>query len=268
MPSDPARTPSLDATAIAAARGPWPEVRVPDADFAAYVAERLRGADLGALRLSDLYLACGCARGEAAAVGAFERSVLSRLPGVLGRAGADATTTAEVLQIVRARLLVGDAASPPRIVDYLGHGSLESWVRVGALRELTTQHRRDAARERAQPEPPEPPPTPEQDAIRARYGDLFQQAFRDAFQALPPEDRLLLRMHFAEGLNLDRLAAALGFSRATAGRRLLAARTALREATLELVGARLDATKEEVESVLVALRSQLEVSLGMLVSAA
>jgi hypothetical protein len=77
-----------------------------------------------------------------------------------------------------------------------------------------------------------------------------------------------LRLHFAEGLNLDGLAVALGFSRATAGRRIVTARTRLRDETLKLLSERLEASPDEVDSVLAALRSRLEITFGALVSAA
>src|ERR1700735_4971368 len=57
----------------------WPGVDVADADFVAYVEERwpppsaeTSDDDLSRLRWSDLYLACGCARGDHSAIVAFE----------------------------------------------------------------------------------------------------------------------------------------------------------------------------------------------------
>jgi RNA polymerase sigma-70 factor (ECF subfamily) len=79
---------------------------------------------------------------------------------------------------------------------------------------------------------------------------------------------VILRLHFAEGLNLDRLAVALGHSRATAGRRVQSARARLRDGTMRLLEGSLEASRQEIESVLAALRSRLEVSLSALVTAA
>jgi hypothetical protein len=63
------------------------------------------------------------------------------------------------------------------------------------------------------------------------------------------------------------VAAALDFSRATAGRRLLAARARVRDETLRILTDRLGASRSEVESVIRVLGSHLEVSLGALVTA-
>jgi RNA polymerase sigma-70 factor (ECF subfamily) len=220
------------------------------------------------LHLGDLYLACACARKDPAAIAAFDREFIAPLAAIVTRGGAPAHVAAEVTQILRERLLVGDGQRPPRIVDYSGRGSLAGWLRIAAVREASKVHRHERLHAGLRPDEPPPPATPEESAIRARYGEAFNAAFRDAFKALPAEDRLILRLHFAEGLNLDGLAVALGFSRATAGRRIVTARTHLREETLRLLGERLEASPEELDSVLKALRSRLEITFGALVTAA
>jgi len=254
--------------AVRDGRSAWPALEVPDDAFAAYLLARAGGADVSGLHLGDLYLACACARKDTAAIATFDREFIAPLAAIVTRGGAPAHVAAEVTQILRERLLVGDAQRPPRVVDYSGRGSLAGWLRIAAVREASKVHRHERVQAGLRPDEPPPPATPEESAIRARYGDAFNTAFRDAFRALPAEDRLILRLHFAEGLNLDGLAVALGFSRATAGRRIVAARTHLREETLRLLGERLEASPEEVDSVLKALRSRLEITFGALVSAA
>jgi RNA polymerase sigma-70 factor (ECF subfamily) len=267
MSVPPPREPSPWARSLAEARLTWPGVEVPDEVFADYVARRTDDAG-GGTHLGDLYLACACARGDAPAIAAFDRVFLEPLAHIVARAGADAHVGAEVTQVLRERLLVATGDRPPRITEYSGQGSLAAWLRVGAVREVSKVRRKEQLHARLRPDEAAPPPTPEEQAVRERYGPLFGEAFREAYHALPAEERLILRLHFTEGLNLERLASALGFSRATAGRRLLAARTTLREETLRVVGARLDAPRDEVESVLRALRSHLDLSFGTLVSAA
>ena len=51
----------------------------------------------------------------------------------------------EVLQRLRTRVLVPEDGRSPRILDYAGRGSLENWLRAGALR-LALNARRDARR--------------------------------------------------------------------------------------------------------------------------
>jgi RNA polymerase sigma-70 factor (ECF subfamily) len=266
--SDAGKLSASVARALAEARAAWPAVEVPDDVFAAYLLARSDGSDVDAMHAADLYLACACSRGDARALAAFDSAFLAPVTAIVTRAGAPPHVGGDVAQTLREQLLVRDGPRPPRIAEYAGRGSLAGWIRVVAVRAANGLRRIE--RGHASVEPPEarPPESPEDATIRARYGDAFERAFRDAFRALPPEDRLILRLHFAEGLNLDRLAVALGFSRATAGRRIQSARARLREETMRLLESSLKAPRPEIESVLAALRSRLEVSLSALVTAA
>ena len=256
------------ARALGGARAAWPTVEVPDDVFTAYLLARAEGADLDAMHAADLYLACACAGGDAGAIAAFDRAFLAPVSAIVTRTGAPPHVGEEVAQILRERLLVREGPRPPRIVEYGGRGSLAGWIRVVAVRAASTLRRGEREHASVAPAEARPPESPEDATIRARYGDAFERAFRDAFRALPPEDRVILRLHFAEGLNLNRLALALGFSRATAGRRIQSARARLRDETMRLLEGSLKAPRSEIESVLAALRSRLEVSLSALVTAA
>jgi RNA polymerase sigma-70 factor (ECF subfamily) len=254
--------------AVGQARAAWPEVEVPDDAFASYLLARASGADLSMLHVRDLYLACGCSRGNAQALAIFDRDFAAPLASIVARGGSPEHVGAEVAQRLRERLLVRDGARPPRITEYAGKGSLAGWLRVAAVREASKVQRHERVHASLRPDEPPPAATPEEAAIRARYGEAFNAAFRDAFRMLPAAERVVLRLHFAEGLNLDGLAVALGFSRATAGRRLVDARARLRDETMRLLGDRLAAPPDEIASVLAALRSRLEITFGDLVSAA
>ena len=89
-------------------------------------------------------------------------------------------------------------------------------------------------------------------------------ALRDAFLVLPSSERALLRLHFLDGLNLERLGVVFQVSRATAGRMMLNARERLLQDTLALLSERLRLKPAELESLLGALRSKLDVSLQTL----
>jgi RNA polymerase sigma-70 factor (ECF subfamily) len=254
--------------AVAQGRAAWHGVDVPDDAFASYVLARAAGSDPSELQVRDLYLACACARGDADAIAVFERDFVAPLAAIVARSGSPRHVGAEVTQRLRERLLVGEGGRLPRITEYAGKGSLAGWLRVAAVREASKVQRHERVHASLRPDVPPPAATPEEAAIRARYGEAFNTAFREAFKSLPAEERVVLRLHFAEGLNLDGLATALGFSRATAGRRLLGARTRLRDETMRLLGERLAAPPEEIASVLAVLRSRLEITFGDLVSAA
>jgi len=253
--------------AVAEGRVAWPGVDVPPDAFASYVAARAEASDIEQLHLQDLFLACACTRGDPGALATFDRVYLAPVEGIVRTVGGAGHLAADIVQTVRARLL-GDETGRARIEEYRGTGSLGGWVRVIALRLASNARRGEQARASAERVPEPTPPSIEDALIRARYGEIFNDAFRRSFRALRSEDRLALRLHYADGLSLDQVAAALDFSRATAGRRLLSARTLLREETLRILGEELKATRDEIESVLTALGSHLDVSFGELVTGA
>jgi RNA polymerase sigma-70 factor (ECF subfamily) len=255
-------------TVLAEARASWPGVLVDGEAFAEYLQRRGALPPDEGVAVSDLYLACACASGDARAIAELDRRFVTPLADVVARAGFPPDVGVEVAQRLRTQLLVGDAEHPPRITSYSGRAALVAWLRVVAIREAGKIRRHEDVHRGLRPDPQPPMMTPEDEAIRARYGTVFETAFADAFRALPADDRLALRLHFTEGLNLDGLAVTFGFSRATAGRRLLEARGRLRSETMRIVGEQLGATGSEVESVLKVLQTALELSFGALVTSA
>jgi RNA polymerase sigma-70 factor len=103
--------------------------------------------------------------------------------------------------------------------------------------------------------------SPELRLLEQRYGDVIRGALRAALANLAAEDRAILQLHYVERLTVGQLAPILATSRATAGRRLVAARDRLAAATLAALGERIGAPGEEIRSILRALVSRLDVSL-------
>ena len=63
----------------------WPGIRIPQEEFERYVRERIpEGKSSSDVKMSDLYLACGCARGDPKALDAFE-AYLSEVDGAYAR---------------------------------------------------------------------------------------------------------------------------------------------------------------------------------------
>ena len=250
-------------------RATWPGVELAREVFAAFVRERLpdRAESARQLAVTDLYLACACARGDAAAIAAFESACLSVADPALVKLGAAADTIAEVKQRLRASLLVGEDG-PPKILQFSGRGELRGWVRVIAVNEALGLARRAG---RQQPLDDDalvrslcPDDDPELAHLKTLYRAEFRRAFQDALAALERSERLLLRQQFLDGLGIDELATLYRVHRATAARRLERARQRLQERTLELLGERLAVEGEELDSILRLVRSQLDVSLSQL----
>lgn len=248
---------------LQAGRAAWPGVVVDRDAFERFVAARGDGE----LHAADVYLACACTSGVAAALEAFERAYLAKLDEFLRGVRATPDLVDEVRQVLRERLFTGER---PRIEDYSGRGTLASWLRVAALRVASNLRRSQGARDRAEaraPVPPSVPLDPELALVRSRHAGEFERAMRDAFAALDERDRNLLRLHFLDGLGIDGLAPVFGVHRATVARWLATARSRLHDAVLELLRDRLSVDARELESLTRVVRSDLEISLTSLLRA-
>lgn len=240
-----------------AARQAWPGVELDLETFTAFVASR------DSSHSSDLYLACALTRGDVAAMAYFEKDLVPALAQALPKD----VNVDEVTQRLRLRLFLGEAGSPPRMSEYAGRGPLLNWLKVAALRIASNVRRAEAPHEREQ-EPVEllPPMDTELALIKARCGDAFSRAMRIAFDELPADDRAVFRLHFVEGLNIERIGALRGVHRATVARWIAATREQLFARIVELLEGELRLTGKEVDSLIALVRSQADVSLRSLLA--
>jgi RNA polymerase sigma-70 factor (ECF subfamily) len=250
--------------AVEGARRTFPRVVLHDAQAVRYIAARLPtdcdpSEVATVLRVPEVLLAAACADGDERAIEAFDDLFLRPAAEALVRSGQERSETDEALQILRERLFVVGV----KIRDFSGRGSLAAWTRVSLARQLTSLQR-SAGRGVPLGDAAEKLPVidPELAVMRRRYGETFRAAFEDAFRRLAPDQRSVLRLHFVDGLSLDRIAPILQVSRATVGRRVLEAKTALLHIILALLGERLQATPSEIESLLAVVRSGLYPSLS------
>lgn len=242
-------------------RAAWPGVEIEPTRLAAFLAARPSS------HLEDLYLACACADGDPAALAAFEAKILPGIAASLRRLALPADVAAEVHQRVRAHLLVGE---PPRIAEYQGRGPLLAWVRIVAVR-LGLQWKRttrsDERRTEALAHEPSPPVLdPALELLRARHGALFRSAFTAALAELTVEQRNLLQLHLLEDLSLAEIGALHRVSKSTAARWLTAARDALDQGIRRRLQTALGLPEPEVDSLIAALQSRLELSVERLLA--
>jgi RNA polymerase sigma-70 factor (ECF subfamily) len=255
------------------AHAAWPDVEMDDAVFIAHLARHLaRQADparsLAATRAADLYLACACASGDAAALRAFERTHLSQVPLFVAHLGLSPVMVDELVQGLRTKLLVRGEDALPKIADYTGCGALGGWVRVAAVRTALNLRRDD--------DPPQPSTDehkavaaeidPELDFLKVRYRAEFRAAFYETLRNLGIDERNVLRFHYMDGLTIDEIGAAYGVHRATVARWLARAREDVLEKTRRALSERLKVDTQEAASVIALIQSRLEVSLARLLA--
>ncbi len=211
----------------------------------------------------DLALAQACARGDGAALQAFQARHEADIDLTLTRLGFDPGLAGDVKSTVLEKLL-----APPsvKIAQYTGQGPLGAWVKAVTTREALSV-RRTAARRRDLLEAAGDaltPIDPELAFLKRHYRDAFREAFGATVEGLSAEDRTILRYRFVDALTLPQLAAACGVHRATVARRLATLRERLFEDTRGHMTQHLDVPADELESIFRLIQSNFEVSMRRL----
>jgi RNA polymerase sigma-70 factor (ECF subfamily) len=254
---------------IRAGTSAWPGVQLAAPAFVGRIATHYSSEGalvnwLRGVRADDLYLATACAERSPGAIATFDREFLTAVPVILARGGLADAPADEVRQRVRERLFVGAM----KIADYSGRGSLASWLQVVTMRIAIDAIREQKAHPVAEPKPDDDlrvaGTDPELSLIKERYREPFKQALRVSIRELTDEQRNLLKLHFVDGVTLDKLAALFTVHRATIVRRIAHARDAVFERVRARLQAELGIDHDEFEELLVLLRSRLELSLSAL----
>ncbi|MHB8872753.1 MAG: sigma-70 family RNA polymerase sigma factor [Myxococcaceae bacterium] len=254
--------------ALLEARATWPGIALDDAAFARELGARVKGdaEALFGLKVPDLFLAWACLQGDAAALRHFD-ALLGRLEGALQGFDQGNAFPGEVLQRLRERLLVG-VDGRPKLQEYGGRGALEKWARVAAVRvALSLREAAKPGTELGSDELPElqaPGDSPEIRLLKERHRPQFTAAFRAALEELGPRDRNVLRLAFVDGLNGEQIAHLYGTHRSTVSRWISSSREAVFERTRALLAAQLGLTGSQVDSLVGAVRSGLDVSVRSL----
>ncbi len=246
----------------------WPDVELALEPFLAHVRERwAASADAGrsAARVKDLFFAFACARGDAAALRRFDALVLGQATAALRRMGKGEDFVDEALQRAREHLLVGGEKGP-RITGYGGVGSLDGWARVVAVRlALQMLRERGASDEALDEERPDPaPPDLVAQRVRALYGDWLKQAIEDALRTLDPADREVLALLFKDSLSMAQVGERLGVNKSTISRRVSTIRSVVFDKLQRRAREELRLQGTEYASLVGQLRSQLDITLGVL----
>jgi RNA polymerase sigma-70 factor, ECF subfamily len=248
--------------AWAAAKRRWSGVELDGEVYAAWLGSRAQEIHaLSGLNTDDLYLACACARGDAAALASFEARYLATLKTRLRDNAAD-----ELRQVLRRLLFVAEPGAQPKIADYAGTGALQSWLKVLAVRQAV---RLDPPRQlQGEDEElvnlPALGGNPELRFLKAGSRDAFKVAFHEALASLESRAQNVLRQHYIDGLSIDQLGLLHATHRTTAARWLREAREALMSGTKKALMRRAKLSPDECESVLRDVQSQLDLSIRTL----
>ena len=248
-------------------RDRWPDVRLSREDFAAHVAAvRPRGeapsdGDLS-LHGADMFLVTACLAGDTRALAAFEREFLAGLSKTVSRINRTPGFGAEVTQRLRERLLC-----PPRerLRSYTGVGSLAGWLRVAAKRLALDLKRREGVASRHTEQLASvlinASRNPEWELVRRRFRGPLEAALCEALEALPPRERMVLRLYLLGNENIAAIGRLYGVHRATVARWIVAAQRTVADAVTARLGDELGFSASQCRSLVRDLQSSLELSL-------
>jgi RNA polymerase sigma-70 factor (ECF subfamily) len=222
------------------------------------------------LHVAELSLACAAGQGDLEAISIIDRELLPKVRPTLARARFSASEIDDVLAILMERLLVaaeGPEGQPPLIAQYRGRGELVCWLRISALRLARRRFRGGpeiplADQLLASLAPLDGSPDPELEYFKRRYAQDFDQAFCEAVAAAPRRARTLLRLHWLDGLTLDRLSAIYHVPRSTLARQLASARQALLDDVERRLRSRLGVDTAELHSILRLVASRIELAMA------
>lgn len=245
-----------------------PAIPIAPDDWFAYVGARLGDGDpageLARRNAADLYLACGCVRGEVKALEALEAHTLPEVARKLSALRIPTDQRAEVMQALRVRMLVA-ASGDCELATYDGRAPLATWLRVAAAqmaRRLSERARRHAPLDDERLDEISPGvPDPSLAYLRRHYGAQFRRAFADAVAGLTARDRNLLRFAIVDELGIEQIAAIYHVHRATVGRQLRQARELLIAATRDRLREILGVSEPELDSILRGAMSLSELTL-------
>jgi RNA polymerase sigma-70 factor (ECF subfamily) len=253
---------------LEAARAAWPMVEISVDEVVTVLEQRAAVSEMpDAIAVADIYIAVACAQGESNALRAFEARYFSGIGPALARISTDAAFIDEVKQIVREKMFVG---SPPRIVELAGHGELGGLVRVVALRSALNvkraQARIDLTDDDSLLDALVSSADPRLHTLKQQQKELVKRAFETAVGELEARDRNILRMYVLHSLGIDEIGRVHDVHRATAARWLERIREQLRKATIGTLRARLGLGNDEVESLIGAAESSLNISFQRLLA--
>ena len=263
---------------VALAAAPWPGVELAPEELLTYLAERLDGHDsledavarLERLHVGDLYLACASAKGDRRAVAAFDDRFLSQVTQHVRKVCSADDDVDEIRQILRTRVLVGGGSDKPRILSYAGRGPLGGWLRVAAVRVARDLRRSRGALPEGEPGDGEErtdataPIDPELAVMKARYGHHFRAALEEVLASLPDRERNILAMSAIDGLSTDAIGALYRVNGSTVRRWIAQARERVLEDVRARLKTALNIRPTEFDSLMVLVRSQIDLNLSQL----
>lgn len=189
---------------------------------------------LSALRLDDLALALGCARGNEKAWDTFCSKFRSVLYDAAYAIAHEEVEARELADSLLAELYGLDSSTPgrgSRFAYFHGRSSLKTWLRAVLQQRFVDEYRRSS---RLVPLPEDPPEvavtkTSNSEEEDRRYAECLGDAVEASLKEIPADEKLLLGYYYVQELTLKQIGRLTGEHEATISRHLEALRKKLRK---------------------------------------
>jgi RNA polymerase sigma-70 factor, ECF subfamily len=262
---------------LQAAREAWKGIDLPRAAFVEHVAAAVvqrnpadPWAHVARLHLADLYLACACLRRNPVALEALQ-PLLAAVPALVRPLSPDPGFAGDVRARVSELLLVAAPGRAAKLARYSGEGTLRSWFLVVVQREALALRKAESL---YQPTGDDPAWSdllagrfePELELLRARFLPQLEAAMRAAVAGLARRARVVLRLSIVKGVTMQQIAAFYRVNQSTVSRWIARALDDLHEGVRRAFRERCNLKATEAESLIAAVRSQVEVSLAGLLA--
>lgn len=239
----------------------WPTLEVEPRAFVKFLAHRALPADPPELpeHPADLYLVQACLLGDEEALRLLENIYLSQLR--FGRLGLSEDDASEVLQDLRARLLVGSGERDPALASYMGTGPLLHWLRAVAMRLALGRIRGRRPMLNIEDLILEDTSDPLLEQLKDKHREDFKAALHAVVEELPARDRMILRALVVDNRSVADVARLYKVHRVTASRWIAGIRRALFVRTRDRLRTSLELSEGELASMIRMVESQMEMSL-------
>lgn len=222
------------------------------------------------LQVEDLYLACACEERVAGAAERFELQFGRAIRRAVARVLHGAADRDEAEQMTRRTMLVGVGDGPPKIAQYQGHGPLESWVSVAAIRVALSLGRAERSERRLRDRAMQEAGTsmdPELLLVKGEMRREIEAALSEALARLGDRERLVFRFYLVAGMTMSDIGKTLGVTQQSVSRWLIKARKAVLGDVRRRLAERLDVGKDDLAAIARLVASQLDLSISRLLNA-
>lgn len=192
------------------------------------------------LHLTDLYLASACSQPSDAAWRRFEAAYRKFINDVARFVSSSADEAREVAADVEANLYMPGLSGQSRIASFDGQQSLATWLRV-VISRIAINHKASRWNKVERLDPLEDVPDNrsaariEANIRRGRYEAIVEDCFREACKSLTDRERLIVLLHYGEGLRLVEIARCFDLHPSRVTRGLQSAQSKIQKAVVSLM---------------------------------